>query len=78
MARIEGAPPKGLVARIIYWATRHKLGKVATPTKIVGHHPTILLGVGMMEGAFLRSGRVDAGLKTLASVRVATRVGCPF
>ena len=84
MARIEGADPSqlglfgGLLARIVYALTRRKLGRVVMPVRVTAHHPQILWGYGQMEQSLLSSHRVDAALKQLATLRVATLVGCPF
>ncbi len=84
MARIEGADPRkmsfgaGLFVRFAYWATKRKLGKVPAPAQIIAHHPRNLWGYAEMEQAQQAAKRVDAGLKNLADLRVATRVGCPF
>lgn len=84
MARIRGAEPSqlglvsGLFTRVLYALTRRKLGRVVMPVQVTAHHPQILWGYGQMEQSLLGSHRVDAALKELATLRVATRVGCPF
>ena len=84
MARIQGADPSkqgvfsGLFSRIVYALTRRKLGRVVTPVRIVAHHPQILWGYGQMEQSLLSSHRLDEALKNLATLRVATLIGCPF
>ena len=84
MARITGADPSqqglihGLFTRIIYSMVKRKLGRVVTPVKIVAHHRKLLWGYGQMEQSLLSSHLVDAALKDLAQLRVATLVGCPF
>ena len=84
MARIRGADPSeqgllsGLFTRIIYSLVKRKLGRVVMPVQIVAHHSRILWGYAQMEQSFVSSDLVDAGLKDLAQLRVATLVGCPF
>jgi hypothetical protein len=84
MARIRGTDPReqglltGLFTRIIYWLTKRKLGRVVMPVQVVAHHSRLLWGYGQMEQSFASSHLVDAGLKDLAQLRVATLVGCPF
>jgi hypothetical protein len=84
MARMAGADPKrqgwlsGLFTRIVYGMTKRKLGRVVAPVQITAHHTRILWGYGQMEQSLAGSALVDARLKHLAEVRVATRVGCPF
>jgi hypothetical protein len=84
MARIVGADPSqqglfhGLFTRIIYALTKRKVGRVVMPVKIAAHHAKLLWGYGQMEQSLLSSHLVDAALKDLAQLRVATLVGCPF
>ena len=84
MARIEGADPRkqgwlsGLFTRIVYSMTKRKLGHVVVPTQITAHHSKILWGYGQMEQSLGGSSLVEAELKHLAEMRVATMVGCPF
>jgi hypothetical protein len=84
MARIRGADPSkqrllsGLFTRIIYALTRRKVGRVVMPVQLVAHHPKLLWGYGQMEQSFASSHLVDAALKDLAQLRVATLIGCPF
>jgi len=84
MARIAGTDPRqhtflsGIFIRIVYALTRRKVGRVVMPVKIAAHHPRILWGYGQMEQSLFSSRRVDESLKSLASLRVATLVGCPF
>jgi hypothetical protein len=84
MARIDGADPSkqelfsGLLTRLVYRLTKRKLRRVVMPVRIVAHHSKILWGYGQMERSLIGSCLVDAGLKDLAQLRVATLVGCPF
>ena len=80
MARIAGveAEDAGLVARLAYWATKRKVGRVVMPVKIHAHHPRLLRGLGHMEMAQEAAKALDPAVKMLASIRVAMRIGCPF
>jgi hypothetical protein len=84
MARLRGADPRsqgllsGLLTRAAYALTKRKVGRVVTPVQIVAHHSRILWGQAQMELSFGASRLVDAGLKNLAQLRVATLIGCPF
>jgi hypothetical protein len=84
MSRIRGADPSQqgvltrLFIRIVYALTKRKLGRLVMPVQVTAHHPAILWGYGQMEQSLLSSHRVDAALKELATLRVATLVGCPF
>jgi hypothetical protein len=84
MARISGARPnqggplRRLFVGTLYWMTRRRLKRVIMPVQVTAHHPTILWGYGQMEQSQASSKLVDAKLKGLAELRVATLVGCPF
>ena len=84
MARIEGADPgkqrffQGMFTRVIYALTKRKVGRVVMPAKIAAHHSKLLWGYGQMEQSQLGSRLVEATLKNLGELRVATVVGCPF
>jgi hypothetical protein len=84
MARIRGADPSqqgllsGLFTRIVYSLTKRKIGRIVMPVQVTAHHPTLLWGYGQMEQSLASSHRVDAALKDIGQLRVATLVGCPF
>jgi hypothetical protein len=84
MARISGASLNQgglfgrLFRRIVYSLTKKKLGHVVMPVQVTAHHPKIFWGYGQMEQSQSSSKLVDAKLKGLAQLRVATLVGCPF
>lgn len=84
MARILGAEPRnqgllgGLLTRVAYALTKRKVGRVVMPVQIVAHNSRILWGHAQMELSLGGSRLVDASLKNLAQLRVATLVGCPF
>ena len=80
MARIEGveAGKAGLITRIAYWMTKRKIGRVVLPIKITAHHPRLLRALGGMEMGQEAARTVEAPLKILASIKVASLVGCPF
>jgi len=84
MARIQGAIPskqgffQGMFTRVIYALTKRKVGRVVMPAQIAAHHSKLLWGYGQMEQSQLGSRLVDAKLKNLAELRVATLIGCPF
>lgn len=84
MARIPGAPLsqggllQRLFRRIVYWKTRRRLGRVIMPIQVTAHHREIFWGYLQMSQSQLGARLVDAKLKGLAELRVATLVGCPF
>jgi len=84
MSRIPGADPSkfgffsSLFTRLVYFLTKRKLGRIVMPVQVIAHHPGILWGYGQMEQSLLSSHKMDEALKELATLRVATLVGCPF
>ena len=84
MARLEGANLARIswlgrvFARIVYGATRRRVGKVIFPVQLRAWSPWTLFGYGMMETSVERARTADVKLKNLAAVRVGTLVGCPF
>ncbi len=78
--RIEGVSKSkaSLFVRLAYWFSQRRLGKVADPLKIIGHHSWVSFGYGIFELASERAQLVELRLKELAQVKVATLVGCPF
>jgi hypothetical protein len=84
MARISGASRNqgGLIRRlfvgIVYFVTQRRLGRIIMPIQVTAHHPRIFWGYLQMEQSQMSSKLIDARLKGLAELRVATLVGCPF
>jgi AhpD family alkylhydroperoxidase len=68
----------GILVRVIYCATKRKVGKVVMPVRVAAHSPRILWGYGQMEQSQMGARQVEAALKELAQIRVATLIGCPF
>jgi hypothetical protein len=80
MARIEGVPAEraGLLVRFAYWFTRRSVGKVVEPLAIAAHHGAIFQGYSAYEFALTRAKKVPVRLKTLASLKAGSLVGCLF
>ena len=80
MGRIAGLPAAraGWLARLSYWFSMRRFGRVAEPLAVSAHHGAILFGSGAYELALDRARLVDTRLKALASLKVAALVGCPF
>ena len=86
MARMSGLEPQqaGWYTRLVYWLVKRSVGKITghsrlvEPVKITAHHPRLLKAYGQMEMGQAAATSVPAALKTLASIRVSTLVGCPF
>jgi 4-carboxymuconolactone decarboxylase len=86
MARMKGIEPHeaGWFTRLIYWVVRRKVGKMTgqnrliEPIKITAHHPRLLKALGQMETGQAAARSVPAPLKSLASIKAAILVGCPY
>ena len=79
MARIQGVTRGGsLLARIAFFMSRRKLGKVVRPVRVHALNPSLLLGYGQMESGQGKAKSFPPAVKALAKVRVAMRIGCPF
>ncbi len=79
MSRIKGLErPVSPFKRFVYFMVRRKLGKVVTPVKVHARHDAAFGGYVRMEMAQDKFRRVAPAPKALASIRVATLVGCPF
>ena len=86
MARMKGVEPHeaGWFTRLVYWFVKREVNKLTgrprllEPIKVAAHHPRLLRALGQMEGGQAAARSVPAALKSLASLKVATLVGCPF
>lgn len=79
MARLNGVERgASLLARLIFYFTRKRLGRVVAPIRVHAVHGSLLMGYGQMEWFQERARLVPHTLKALASLRAATRIGCPF
>ena len=86
MARMNGVKPDkaSWYTRLVYWFVRRSIGKLTghprliEPVMITAHHPRLLKAYGQMEMGQAAAASVPAPLKTLAGIKVATLVGCPF
>jgi 4-carboxymuconolactone decarboxylase len=86
MTRMKGVEPHeaGWFTRLVYWLVRRKVGqltgqgRLVEPIKITAHHPRLLKALGQMEMGQEAARSVPASLKSLASIKAATLVGCPY
>ncbi len=46
--------------------------------RLLAKRPAILVGMSAYETALLASGQVETRLKTLAQIKAASLIGCPF
>jgi 4-carboxymuconolactone decarboxylase len=83
---MDGLEPHqaGWSTRLMYWFVRRGVGKITgsrrlvEPVKITAHHPRLLRAYGQMEMGQAAAASVPSALKSLASIKVATLIGCPF
>jgi hypothetical protein len=62
----------------VYRGTKQMLGQVPDPLRIMAHSKPVMWADVMFELALSRAHAVPARLKSLASIKVATLVGCVF
>jgi hypothetical protein len=68
----------GLRARVIFWLTKRRLGRVPLSARIQARDPKLLEAAARMSMHIARPGAVQLKLKELAQLKVAAMVGCPF
>jgi len=80
MARIEGVPEENakLGVKLVYWLTRRRLRTVPQTFKVSAQSPWVLGGVMLFRLCFERFRLVDAKLLSLAELKAALLIGCPF
>jgi hypothetical protein len=69
-------PPESL--RPIFDRSRERYGRVISPNLLMGHRPEIVLAASGLGRAIDDSNVVEPRLKTIASLRAAQMIGCPF
>lgn len=80
MARLEAlrSEKPGLFARFVQFIARRKLGRTPEPLRVLQRNRALMIGVGAFETALERATLVPARTRSLAELRVALQVGCPF
>jgi hypothetical protein len=78
--RITGIDPENAPESVkpVFERSLDLFGRVITPNRVLAHRPEILLALAKLGQAISASPVVEGRLKTLASVRAAQMVGCPF
>lgn len=59
-------------------SAKKRLGKLIRPIETMSAHPPLLIAYAKFSVAFNKLHQLDARLKTLAVVRTAKLVECPF
>jgi hypothetical protein len=86
MPRISTIEPENatLPVRLFWNNVRNKMkkavgqAKILNPQKVTAHQPALLFSQGMMDYGQLKMRSVPSKYKLLASVKAASRIGCPF
>jgi hypothetical protein len=68
----------GVVTRACFKLGERMFGKVPTPERLMAQRLPLMLGLGGLYGAIEWFGRIDAQLRALLNVQVATLYGVPF
>ncbi|HJP14421.1 MAG: hypothetical protein QF701_05505 [Nitrospinota bacterium] len=80
MPRVPELPdtPDDPLARELFAHQIENDGFVFNPSRVLGHRPSILRGIGQLQRGVNESGLLGGDLKALVNVRVASINGCPF
>jgi len=80
MSRIDGVTDEeaGFVRRNVFNMAAKQLGAVPEPLRIMAKSGGTMWGAGMFQLCFDRAKTVDAKLKTLASLKASSMIGCLF
>jgi hypothetical protein len=76
--RIGNIERPGFVTRIFFKIGERMFGRVPTPERLMAHRPALMLGLGGLYGAIEWCGKVDAQLRALLNLQVATLYGVPY
>jgi AhpD family alkylhydroperoxidase len=77
-ARVPLEHPGSLLATIVNAYSRRQFGLEAEPTKALLHQPKVLTAIARFGMKSQKWSRLDAGLKELASLSVASQIGCSW
>jgi len=80
MPRVEGVDPRqtSFLMRQVFKKVRKILGRDLTPQKIQARVPRVFWVTVLTEWLLGQKARVPQRLRSLALLRTAVRVGCPF
>ena len=68
----------GMLTRFLFAIGKRMFGRVPTPERLMAHRLPLLLGIGGLYGAIEWFGRIDAQLRALLNVQVATLYHVPY
>lgn len=78
MARISLNPPRTRLYRMAEWYARRRYGTNLDPVAAVGHNMQVARTYALFELQVERWHSLDTGLKDLAVMAAATRIGCAW
>jgi alkylhydroperoxidase family enzyme len=78
MARISLNPPRTLLVRLMEMYSRRRYGKVLDPGLAFAHNTRVLMAYMRFEQKVQKWDTLDAGLKHLAEMVSAARIGCEW
>jgi hypothetical protein len=80
MTRIEPVTREGAstVAKESFERVERAMGSLPEPLRVIAHSEPILQAYLGFERYLARAGRVEAKLKSLANLKTAALIGCPF
>ena len=76
--RIAPVSKPGLLTRTFYRTARRRFGDVPEPLTVWAHHRGVMVGVASFEEAVKRWKALDPACKSLAILRAAQVIGCPW
>lgn len=80
MARMKGVSDAeaSLIKRCVFKGAKSKVGQVPEPLRIMAHSSGTLWANALFEISIDRARAMNTNLKSLASLKVASLVGCVF
>ena len=78
MARISLSPPPSLFNRIAAWVVRRRYGTLLDPGAAVAHNRQVARSYALFELQVERWHSLDHGLKDLAVMAAASKIGCAW
>jgi hypothetical protein len=80
LMRIQGIDPNEPpeIVRSVFRRSLERYGRVITPSLVMARLPEILMTAARLGQSIDGSNLVEASIKTMASLRAAQMVGCPF
>jgi alkylhydroperoxidase family enzyme len=78
MARISLNPPRTLWYRLGSWLSRHRYGVMLDPGAAIAHNMPVGRSLALFELQVERWRTLDRGLKDLAVMAAAARIGCAW